>query len=176
MELSMGVFIIYTFIYLVQWTKPVTQISIFKLPKFNTLHQSPPTKNTPKNTQISIYVSCCLMILIKYKWFHLSLRDFSGSQPTQSQPKLSQNSNKSTLRTFNLSKEKPLITKEKVQTIKRSTQKAYNHPYDDQHHRPYYSVLHSIQTYIDLYGAEQVFPDYENLGMAKAYSDNKEQI
>jgi len=51
--------------------------------------------------------------------------------------------------------------------IKRSTQKAYTHPYDDQHHRPYYSVLHSIQTYVDLYGAEQVSPHYENLGMAR---------
>lgn len=29
--------------------------------------------------------------------------------------------------------------------IKRSTQKAYDHPYDDLHHKPYYSAMQTLQ-------------------------------
>jgi hypothetical protein len=39
------------------------------------------------------------------------------------------------------------------ESIKKSTQKAYQHPYNDLHHKPYYSALHTIQTFVDLMGA-----------------------
>ena len=51
--------------------------------------------------------------------------------------------------------------------IKRSTQKTYQHPYDDVHQRPYYSAMQTIQAHLDLVGAEQVSPHYENFGMAR---------
>ena len=51
--------------------------------------------------------------------------------------------------------------------IKRNTQKAYVHPYDDLHHRPYYSAIQTLQSGLDLMGAEQVSPHYENFGMAR---------
>ena len=52
-------------------------------------------------------------------------------------------------------------------SIKRSTQKAYVHPYDDMHHRPYYSAMQSLQAGMDFMGAEQVSPHYENFGLAR---------
>lgn len=52
-------------------------------------------------------------------------------------------------------------------TIKRTNQKAYQHPYDDHHQRPYSSSLNAMQTHLDLLGAEQVSPHYENFGMAR---------
>lgn len=59
-------------------------------------------------------------------------------------------------------------TNEKLSdNIKRSTQKAYVHPYDDLHQRPYYSTLNTIQSFTELAGAEQVSPHYENFGMAR---------
>ena len=64
-------------------------------------------------------------------------------------------------------KKKTSSTQRESEAIKRSTQKGYVHPHDDLHHRPYYSVMHTLQTYVDLYGAEQVSPHYENLGMAR---------
>ena len=54
-----------------------------------------------------------------------------------------------------------------AETVKRSTQKVYKHPYDDLHHKPYYSAIQSIQAYIDLMGGEQVSAHYENFGRAR---------
>lgn len=46
------------------------------------------------------------------------------------------------------------------ETIKRSTQKVYNHPYNDMHHKPYYSAIQTLQAYVELMGAEQVSAHY----------------
>lgn len=51
--------------------------------------------------------------------------------------------------------------------IKRTTQKAYVHPYDDLHKKPYYSAMQSLQVGLEFVGAEQVSPHYENFGMAR---------
>lgn len=54
-----------------------------------------------------------------------------------------------------------------AETIKRSTQKVYKHPYNDMHHKPYYSAMQTLQAYVELMGAEQVSAHYENFGRAR---------
>ena len=53
------------------------------------------------------------------------------------------------------------------ETVKRSTQKVYTHPFDDLHHRPHFSVLRNLQCMLDVVGAEQVSAHYENFGRAR---------
>lgn len=53
------------------------------------------------------------------------------------------------------------------ETVKRSTQKAFKHPYDDLHHRPYFSPVQTLQSMLDLVGAEQVSAHYENFAKAR---------
>lgn len=53
------------------------------------------------------------------------------------------------------------------EAVKRSTQKAYKHPFDDGHRRPYHSAVHTLQSFVDFVGPEQVSPHYENFGMAR---------
>lgn len=35
-----------------------------------------------------------------------------------------------------------------AETIKRSTQKVYKHPFNDMHHKPYYSAIQTLQAYV----------------------------
>jgi hypothetical protein len=39
------------------------------------------------------------------------------------------------------------------EAVKRSTQKAYKHPFDDLHHKPYYTPIQTIQSFVELMGA-----------------------
>lgn len=64
-------------------------------------------------------------------------------------------------------KKKTADHQKSAESVKRSTQKAYKHPYDDLHHRPFYSPVQSLQCMIELLGAEQVSPHYENFGKAR---------
>lgn len=52
-------------------------------------------------------------------------------------------------------------------TIKRSTQKTYVHPFDNVNEDLTTSPIAVIQTHHDFYGGEQVSPHYENFGMAR---------
>jgi hypothetical protein len=38
-------------------------------------------------------------------------------------------------------------------SVKRSTQKAFKHPFDDLHHKPYYSPILAIQSLVEFMGA-----------------------
>lgn len=64
-------------------------------------------------------------------------------------------------------KKKSVDHQKASETVKRSTQKAYVHPFDDLHHRPHFSPLQTLQCMLDAVGAEQVSAHYENFGRAR---------
>ena len=52
-------------------------------------------------------------------------------------------------------------------SIKRSTQKTFVHPFDNENEDLVCSPIGLVQAHQDFYGGEQVSPHYENFGMAR---------
>ena len=52
-------------------------------------------------------------------------------------------------------------------TIKKSTQKPYHHPFDNFNSDLNISPVETVQAHLDFFGGEQVSAHYENFGMAR---------